>query len=78
MFGLPPARTGRRGRPRTRGDRLPALDGLAATAAFAPVTVIRYGKTAVISAAANLPAASVFGNQARYRRAHPRPVHGRP
>src|SRR5271165_1900402 len=52
LHGLPPARAGRRGRPRTRGDRLPALDGLAAAAAFTPVTVTRYGKTAVISAAA--------------------------
>jgi hypothetical protein len=52
LHGLPPARTGKRGRPRTRGTRLPALDGLAATAAFTPVTVTRYGKTAVISAAA--------------------------
>jgi hypothetical protein len=52
LHGLPPARTGKRGRPRTRGDRLPALDGLAATAALTPVTVTRYGKTAVISAAA--------------------------
>jgi DDE superfamily endonuclease len=52
LHGLPPARTGRRGRPRTKGDRLPALDGLAATTAFTEVTVTRYGKTAAISAAA--------------------------
>jgi hypothetical protein len=52
LYGLPPARTGKRGRPRTRGTGLPALDRLAATAAFTPVTVTRYGKTAVISAAA--------------------------
>ena len=49
--GLPPARTGKRGRPRTKGDRLPALDGLAAAAAFTQATVTRYGKTAAISAA---------------------------
>jgi hypothetical protein len=52
LHGLPPARTGKRGRPRTRGTRLPALDTLAATPSFTAVTVTRYGKTAVISAAA--------------------------
>jgi len=52
LHGLPPARTGRRGRPRTRGDRLPSLAGLAATTAFTQVTVTRYGKAAAISAAA--------------------------
>jgi len=51
LHGLPPARTGRRGRPRQKGDRLPSLARLAATAAFTQVTVTRYGKTAVISAA---------------------------
>jgi DDE superfamily endonuclease len=65
LYGLPPARTGKRGRPRTKGGRLPALDGLAATAAFAPVTVTRYGKTAVISAAAvTCLWPSVFGTRA--------------
>ena len=65
LYRLPPARTGKRGRPRTRGDRLPALDGLAATAAFTPVTVTRYGKTAVISAAAlTCLWPSVFGTKA--------------
>ena len=52
LHGLPPARTGRRGRPRTKGDRLPSLAELAATTAFTQVTVTRYGKTATISAAA--------------------------
>jgi hypothetical protein len=52
LHGLPPQRTGKRGRPRQKGDRLPALAGLAATAAFTEVTVTRYGKTAAISAAA--------------------------
>jgi hypothetical protein len=52
LYDLPPARTGRRGRPRAKGDRLPSLARLAATAAFAPVTVSRYGKTATIHAAA--------------------------
>jgi hypothetical protein len=52
LYELPPARTGRRGRPREKGDRLPSLAQLAATAAFTQVTVTRYGKTATIGAAA--------------------------
>jgi len=52
LYGLPPARTGRRGAPRKKGDRLPSLGGLAAIAEFTQVTVTRYGKTAVIEAAA--------------------------
>ena len=52
LHGLPPARTGRRGRPRGKGDRLPSLALLAADAGFAPVTVTRYGKAATIHAAA--------------------------
>ena len=40
------------GRPRTRGDKLPSPARLAATAAFVPVTVTRYGKTAIVHAAA--------------------------
>ena len=51
LYGLPPARTGRRGRPRVKGDKLPALGKLAATAAFAPVTVTRYDKTVTAQAA---------------------------
>src|SRR5260370_13951282 len=46
------ARPGRRGAPRKKGDRLPCLAKLAATAEFAPVTVTRYGKTQVVQAAA--------------------------
>ena len=52
LYGFPPARTGRRGRPRQKGDRLPSLAGLAVTTAFTQVTVTRYGKAAAISAAA--------------------------
>jgi hypothetical protein len=51
LHGRPPQRTGRRGRPRTRGDKLPSPTRLAATAASAPVTVTRYGTTATIHAA---------------------------
>ena len=52
LHALPPARTGRPGRPRVKGDRLPSLAKLAATTAFSQVTVTRYGKTAAIQAAA--------------------------
>ena len=52
LYALPPARTGKRGRPRARADKLACLAGLAATAAFAPVTVTRYGTTATVQAAA--------------------------
>jgi DDE superfamily endonuclease len=64
-YGLPPQRTGKRGRPRQKGDRLPALAKLAATAAFTEVSVTRYGKTTAISAAAvTCPWASVLGTRA--------------
>ncbi len=52
LHELPPPRTGRRGRPRVKGARLPALAALAAGAAFTPVTVTRYRKTAAVQAAA--------------------------
>ena len=59
------ARTGKRGRPRQKGDRLPALAKLADTAAFTEVTVTRYGKTAAISAATiTCLWPSVFGTRA--------------
>src|SRR6266480_2492415 len=65
LHELPPARTGQRGRPRTRGDRLPALAELAAATAFMQVTVTRYGKTAAIYAAAiTCLWPSVFGTRA--------------
>ncbi len=51
LHGLPPQRAGRRGRPRTKGDRLPCLAKLAATTAFTQVTVTRYGKAAAVHAA---------------------------
>jgi hypothetical protein len=50
--GLPPERTGKRGRPRTIGDRLPSLAKATAGAAFSQVTVTRYGKTETIAACA--------------------------
>jgi hypothetical protein len=51
-YELPQARIGRRGRPREKGHRLPSLAALAATAAFTPVAVTRYGKASTIQAAA--------------------------
>jgi hypothetical protein len=76
LYGLPPARTGQRGRPRAKGDRLPALDRLAATTVFTEVTVTRYGKTAAVSAAAiTCLWPSVPRRPAGDRRADPRPVH---
>ncbi len=52
LHELPPPRTGRRGRPRVKGARLPVLAAHAAGAAFTPVTVTRYRKTATVQAAA--------------------------
>ena len=52
MYDLPPARTGRRGRPRAKGDRLGSLAALASATTFGQITVTRYGKTAAISVAA--------------------------
>ena len=51
LHGLPPARTGRPGRPRVKGDRLPSLAKLAADAEFSQVTVTRYGRTETVAAA---------------------------
>ncbi|MGD0246803.1 MAG: hypothetical protein ABSB59_41630 [Streptosporangiaceae bacterium] len=51
LHGLPPARTGRPGRPRVKGDRLPSLAKLAAAVEFSQVTVVRYGRTETVAAA---------------------------
>jgi hypothetical protein len=51
LHGLPPERTGRPGRPRVKGDRLPSLAKIAAAAEFSQVTVTRYGKTETVGAA---------------------------
>jgi DDE superfamily endonuclease len=64
LYGLPPQRTGSRGRPRARGDKLPSLARLAATTAFAPVTVTRYRTTTAVQAAAiTCLRYSVFGTR---------------
>ena len=51
LYELPGPRTGKRGRPRAKGKRLPRLAALANSASFAPVTVRRYGRTATVQAA---------------------------
>jgi len=52
LYEPPGPRTGRRGRPRVKGSRLPSLAARAGSASFAPVTVRRYSKTATVQAAA--------------------------
>jgi DDE superfamily endonuclease len=60
LYGLSPARTGRRGRPRVKGDKLPARASRETSSArwanfrdrrIRPVTVTRYDKTATVQAA---------------------------
>ncbi len=51
LHDLPPGPTGRRGRPRLKGGRLPALKILAARATFTHISVTRYGKTTTIEVA---------------------------
>jgi len=78
LHGLPPERTGKPGRPRVKGDRLPSLARLAATAEFSQVTVTRYQKAETIQAAVvTCLWYSVFGSHPGPCRAHPRQVEGR-
>jgi len=51
LHDLPPEWTGKKGRPRVKGDWLPPLAKIAATAVFSQVTVTRYGKTETIAPA---------------------------
>ena len=51
LHDLPPGHTGRRGRPRAKGGRLPSLARARRHRGFAPVTVTRYGNAATIHAA---------------------------
>lgn len=48
---LAPPRTGKRGRPRLKGEQLPDLKTLAAATGFTPTTVHRYGATVQVHAA---------------------------
>jgi len=52
LHDLAAERTGNRGRPRKKGDRLPSLKAIAGKAKFSQVTVTRYGKTESIAVAA--------------------------
>jgi hypothetical protein len=52
LHALPPARTGRPGRPRVKGERLPSLAKIAAGAEFSQVTVTRYGRADTVGTAA--------------------------
>jgi Transposase DDE domain len=52
LHALPPERTGKRGRPRVKGDRLDSLAQIAARTAFTQVTVTRYGRRETVRAAA--------------------------
>ena len=47
LYDLAPPRTGRRGRPRSKGDRLGTAGDIAATASWATVTVTAYGREQV-------------------------------
>jgi hypothetical protein len=51
LYELAPPRTGRRGRPRLKGNKLSSLAALATTMSFAPSTVTRYGATTAVSTA---------------------------
>jgi len=51
LYDVPPARSGRPGRPRVKGARLPALATLAVTAVFTPAAVTRYGGTTTVHTA---------------------------
>ncbi len=64
LFGLAPPRTGKRGRPRLKGERLATLTTLAASTGFTSTTVHRYGATRdVQTAVINALWYGVFGAQ---------------
>ena len=52
LYDLAPPRTGRRGRPRTKGERLGTADDIAAAAGWATVTVTAYGRREIRHVAA--------------------------
>jgi hypothetical protein len=51
LYQLAPPRTGKRGRPKTKGAKLPPLAALAERSAFTPASVERYGHTATVQVA---------------------------
>jgi hypothetical protein len=48
LFAPAPPRTGKRGRPRLKGAKLPKLKDLAGPAAWTRTTVYRYGRTETV------------------------------
>lgn len=65
LFELAPPATGKRGRPRLKGARLPCLATLGRTLAFTPTTVCRYGATTTVhTATITCLWYSVFGSRA--------------
>lgn len=63
LYAPAPPRTGRRGRPRLKGARLPVLKDLAATVVWTPVEVYRYGRTDTVHlAVADAIWYGTFGN----------------
>ncbi len=54
LYELAPPHTGRRGRPRTRGEKLDYLAGLAATLPWTTETVTRYGVSSTVEIAHRL------------------------
>jgi hypothetical protein len=65
LYDLAPPRTGRRGRPRSRGDRLGTADDIAATASWTTVTVTVYGREQVRHVAEVLPVVRVLAHPRR-------------
>lgn len=64
LYEPAPPRTGRRGRPRLKGKKLPKLADLARTATFTPTSVRRYGTDATVyTATITCLWYSVFGPQ---------------
>ncbi|WP_322756554.1 transposase [Frankia sp. Cas3] len=51
LYDLAPPRTSRRGRPRSKGARLPGLTALATQLPFTPLPVRRYGQTTTVNIA---------------------------
>jgi hypothetical protein len=64
LYELAPPRTGRRGRPKTKGGKLASLAGLAAEATFTATAVTRYGtRVSVRTAVIRCLWYGVFGRQ---------------
>ena len=73
LYAPAPPRTGKRGRPRPKGDRLGTPADLAATAQWRRATVSRYGERVVENAASPTHLVRRVRQQARPHRPGPRP-----